>query len=150
MSNTSVSKKCIDRPQIGVGVLVCKGNKVLLSERIGAHGAGTYGSVGGHLEHGESFVECALREVSEECGLTVETPVFQVVGNIDAWLPKHYVLIGMTAEWKSGEPQHSEPECMGPWQWYSLDALPEPLFASTKLQIDALKSGALCSDIGSI
>lgn len=55
--------------KVGVGVLVVKGNKVLLGKRKNAHGADEYGGPGGHLEYGETIEQTALREIGEECGI---------------------------------------------------------------------------------
>ena len=59
------------RPKVGVGVLIVKGSSVLLGKRKGLAGAGTWATPGGHLEFGESWAQCAVREVHEETGLTV-------------------------------------------------------------------------------
>ncbi|MBI2476733.1 NUDIX domain-containing protein, partial [Candidatus Uhrbacteria bacterium] len=40
------------RPKVGVGVIVWRDCEVLMQERIGAHGAGTWSFPGGHLEFG--------------------------------------------------------------------------------------------------
>lgn len=59
------------RPKVGVGVLIVKGSSVLLGKRKGSAGAGTWATPGGHLEFGESWAQCAVREVHEETGLTL-------------------------------------------------------------------------------
>ncbi len=46
-----------------------KGREILLGQRKGAHGAGTWATPGGHLEFGESVKACATRELLEETGL---------------------------------------------------------------------------------
>lgn len=53
-------------PKVGVGIMVMKNGKVLLGKRKGSHGTGKYAWPGGHMEHMESFEECAKREVREE------------------------------------------------------------------------------------
>ena len=59
------------RPKVGVGVLIVKGSSVLLGKRKGLAGAGTWATPAGYLEFGESWAQCAVREVHEETGLTV-------------------------------------------------------------------------------
>ena len=70
-----------ERPRVGIGVVVMKDGRVLLGRRKGSHGAGEYAYPGGHLEHLESFAECAVREVREETGLEISPPRFLRVMN---------------------------------------------------------------------
>lgn len=104
---------------------------VLLGQRKGSHGAGEWGTPGGHLEHGETFGQAALGELREECGdeIQVTPPRRLHVINMLDYLPKHYVDIGMLAFWMSGDPKLMEPDkCLG-WLWHPMDSLPDPLFA---------------------
>ena len=55
------------RPLVGLGVLIFnEHNQILLGKRIASHGHSSWGPPGGHLEFGESFEECAAREIEEE------------------------------------------------------------------------------------
>lgn len=130
-----------NHPKVGVGVMVFKEGKVLLTRRHGSHGDGEYSFPGGHLEYMESFEDCARRETAEECGLMIKNIRFLYVTNVMKYAPKHYVHIGVVADWESGEPKILEPEKAEDWQWYDLDNLPEPLFEFCKLSFDALKTG---------
>lgn len=42
------------KPKVGVGALIIQDGRILLAKRKGSHDQRTYGSVGGHLEFGES------------------------------------------------------------------------------------------------
>lgn len=129
-----------DKPKVGVGVLILKDGMVLLTKRKGAHGAGEYAFPGGHLEYMESFENCAKREVKEECGIEIKNIKFQYLANVTKYAPRHYVHIGLIAEWKSGEPKLLEPEKAEEWGWYDLDNLPQPLFEFCKMSFDVLNS----------
>lgn len=128
------------RPKVGVGVMVLKDGKVLLSFRKSAHGSGYYAGPGGHLEHLESIEACAAREVEEECAIRIQTIRFGFVANITQFAPKHYIHIGMIADWESGEPVATELEKQGDWEWYPLDALPEPLSPIYAYAVQNLKT----------
>lgn len=134
------------RPMVGVSLLIVKDNRVLLSRRKGSHGAGEYGTPGGHLENGEPFEGCALRELYEECGkgMRVTTPRFLCVTNLHDYLPKHYADIGMVSHWLDGEPELMEPDKCEGWEWHSMDDLiggvPYNLFGAVRNLIIAYRT----------
>lgn len=128
-----------ERPRVGLGVLVRKGDRILLGRRRGSHGAGQYASPGGHLEHLESFEACCRREVREETGLEIRDVRLLRVMNVTEYAPRHYVDLAFVAEWVSGEPEVREPDKVERWDWYALDALPSPLFATMPSALAALR-----------
>lgn len=129
------------QPKVGVGVMVMRKEKVLLGRRKGAHGEGEYANTGGHMEPLESIFETARRETIEEAGIEIVNIRFLCVSNIIEYAPKHYIDVGLIAEWKSGEPQVLEPDKREAWDWYDLNDLPQPLFASTARYIEAYTTG---------
>lgn len=133
--------------RVGIGVMIFKDGMVLLGKRKGSHGAGEYSFTGGHLDYMESFEDCARRETKEEAGIEIENVRFQCLSNVTQYAPKHYVHIGLMADWKSGEPKVMEPEKCESWGWYSLDDLPEPLFGVTKLSLEFYKTNVIYQDI---
>ena len=139
------NEELIGRPKVGVGLfLINENNEILLAKRSSSHGTGEYAGVGGHLENGETFEECILRELKEEAGndLVVKNLKFLCLTNITQYAPKHYVDIGMTAQYVSGKAQVLEPTKIESWNWYPIDNLPQPLFGSTQLYVEAYKTGS--------
>lgn len=135
------------RPLVGMGVLVMRDGRVLLGKRQGAHGAGYYAAPGGHVELGDSLAETARREALEECGLEIEDIRLLSVGTY-IWGPdKHYVDVDVVCQAPRGEPRTCEPENCAGWAWYSLDALPEPLFIVTANMIASLRAGRPLPDL---
>jgi 8-oxo-dGTP diphosphatase len=129
------------QPRVGIGVMIFKDGKVLLGKRKGSHGAGELAFPGGHLDHMESFEECARRETLEECGIEIQNIRFHLLANIRRYKPKHYTHIGLIADWESGEPKVLEPEKCEGWAWYDIDEIPKGSFGATQLSIDAYKTG---------
>ena len=117
--------------QVGLGVLLVKEGKILLGHRISSHGANTWGLPGGHLDFGETFEDCAIRETKEETDLTVSGLTCVAVTN-DLFVEegKHYVTLFLRADHVVGELKINEPEKCSSWQWFDWHDLPEPLFPS--------------------
>lgn len=115
-------------PRVGVAVIILDGRRVLLGKRKGAHGAGTWGFPGGHLEHGEDLHDCALREVMEETGMrllqTTEGPYTNTVfTGVDTG--KHYITLYILAKAVEGDtPEIREPDKCDEWRWFDWDDLP--------------------------
>jgi len=117
------------RPElVGVGVIVVRGDKVLFGLRRGAHGGGTWSSLGGHVDEGESAEACALRELEEETGLRAVSR--RRVGESEDVFPDglHYRTIFVRVDWAGGNPAVREPEACARWSWFRWDDAPEPLF----------------------
>lgn len=129
------------RPRVGIGVMIIKNGRVLLGKRKSSHGTGEYAWPGGHMEYTESFERCAKRETFEEAGIEIENVRFLRLLNLKDYAPKHYVDIGLVADWKSGEPRVCEPDKIESWNWYEMDKLPAPLFSALPTYFEAYKTG---------
>ena len=93
----------------GIGVVVWRGDEVLLVRRGRAPRKGDWSIPGGLQELGETVSETALREVREETGVTAR--LIEQLGVVDSVrrddsgrVEYHYTLIEFAAEWVSGEP----------------------------------------------
>ena len=117
------------KPSVGVAVIVCKDNKVLVGKRLSSHGAGTWAFPGGKLEFTESIESCAQRETLEETGLKIKNLRNAAFTNdVFASEGKHFVTLFIVADHAEGEPNALEPEKAISWHWVAWNALPQPLF----------------------
>ncbi len=126
--------------KVGAGVVIIKDGKTLLTKRKGSHAEGCYGSLGGHVEHGESPIEAVKREALEELGIEIGNIQFATCLNMVKY-GKHYIDITFVAEIISGDPTICEPHKIERVDWYSLDELPEPLFEPVRIALEGIKSG---------
>ncbi|KAM0329500.1 hypothetical protein ACHAQA_004809 [Verticillium albo-atrum] len=114
-------------PRVGVAAIVTNAQgQVVCGKRKGSHGADTWQLPGGHLEYGESFVECAQRETLEETGLRVRGVKVVAVGNdVFEAAKKHYITIFVQCvmEDATATPQAMEREKCSAWFWKSWDEL---------------------------
>jgi 8-oxo-dGTP diphosphatase len=116
-------------PKVGVAIIICRNNQVLLVKRKNVHGAGSWSTPGGHLDYGESPEHCAAREAKEEVGLDVENICFRAITNDVFDKPgKHYISIWMEAGSYTGEPSIAADYEVGELGWFPWDSLPKPLF----------------------
>jgi len=116
------------QPQVGVAIIITKGDQVLLMKRKGPHGHGTWSTPGGHLDFGETPEGCAAREAKEEVGLDVVDIRFRAVTNdIFEEEGKHYITIWMDGK-SSGEPIIAAEEEVAEIGWFAWNSLPQPLF----------------------
>lgn len=117
--------------RVGIAVIIIDNNRVLLGKRRGAHGEGTWGFPGGHLEFQETIYECAKREVLEETDLTISDITFGPYTN-DIFEDKHYVTLFVLAKNFSGQVSTKEPQKCEIWEWFEWNNLPQPLFLPIK------------------
>jgi len=97
-----------DRPFVGVGVVIFKGNQILLAERNRRPHGKMWSIPGGAQELGETVEEGAIREIMEETGLEIDlkglVDVVNVISNDEAGdVQFHYTLVDFYADWVSGE-----------------------------------------------
>ena len=121
-------------------------DQVLLGLRQGSHGAGEWSFPGGHLEFGETVFETAKREVKEETDLDLD--MFKLISVSDEMRyiksdNKHFLNLGVKAEYKDGEPKVMEPQKCSEWKWFNLDDLPEKIFEATKQTINNYKENII-------
>jgi ADP-ribose pyrophosphatase YjhB (NUDIX family) len=97
------------RPIVGIGIVVIKGDTVLLVRRGKPPNIGSWTLPGGAQELGETVEDAARRELLEETGIEVGRLHFTAtVDNIrrdeTGRVRFHYTIIDFAARWVSGEP----------------------------------------------
>ena len=121
-----------------MAVLLWRERELLLGRRLIADGV-CWQFPGGRLEQGESLLDCAERELSEEAGLTIHDPVLLARTSRPFLVhDEYYVTRYVAGEYGFGEPVNKEPDkCLG-WQWFTYDALPSPLFEPISILLQQL------------
>ena len=131
-----------DRPYIGVGVLLWRDRQLLLGERVMPDGSQRWQFPGGHIEPGESVSGCALRELHEETGIEMSSPVqvaftdkpFRVSG-------RRYITLFVSGQCPQGvDAENREPDKCRGWQWFHYDRLPSPLFEPVTILLEQLNA----------
>jgi len=115
-------------PKIGTGVIILNNKKQVL------FGKRTYNPIGwsvpgGHIEYGETIIDCAKRETLEEAGIEITSPKVMTIGeNIfpDKNLHSITMFVFATAD-ENQEPQNMEPDKCDGWQWFDINNIPSEL-----------------------
>ena len=146
-----MSREYPDRPIAGVGIVVLKGDSVLMIQRGKAPREGQWSIPGGKQKLGETWRATAVREVREETGVEIEViglvdVVDAIVREGDPLLPGvrpdpaqagddrpilyHYTLVDCAAVWTGGEVRAGSDAAHA--EWWPLDRLGElPLWSET-------------------
>ena len=97
-----------ERPFVGVGVVVLRGEEVLLVQRGKAPNKGQWSIPGGKQRLGETVIQAVQRELDEETGVKVEQ--LALLDVVDFIVPDnqgkilyHYTLVDFQGQWLSGE-----------------------------------------------
>jgi 8-oxo-dGTP diphosphatase len=105
---TPISREYPDRPWVGVGVVVWRGDEILLVRRAKPPRLGEWSIPGGAQSLGETVFEAAIREVREETGIVIRptgivTVVDSIIREAEQRPQFHYTLVEVSAEWVTGE-----------------------------------------------
>jgi ADP-ribose pyrophosphatase len=97
-----------ETPQVAVGAVVIKDEKILLIKRNKAPHKDLWAIPGGSVELGETLQEAAEREIHEETGINIKAgrPVytFDLIERDEAGDVRfHYVIVDLFADYTSGE-----------------------------------------------
>ncbi|SMY32335.1 nucleotide triphosphate diphosphatase NUDT15 [Photobacterium andalusiense] len=134
-------------PMVGIGIIIVnQQGQILIGKRKNSH-APYYSIPGGHMELGETFSQCATREVEEETGLIIYEPqVIAVTNNLATYHEsgKHYISVALLATDFSGELTLKEPDKCEGWLWVDPTQVPSPQFDASEQSIQCYLEQRFC------
>jgi 8-oxo-dGTP diphosphatase len=119
-------------PFLGVSAVVVREQFVLVGQRRGSHGDGSWAFPGGKVDPGEHPEDTVRRELQEETGLHA-IAVAPVVWTSDIIAPEnlHFITLHHLTAVGPGDPRVIEPDKVHAWRWVAWDEIPEPRFGPT-------------------
>jgi len=152
--NTKIKNKKERHKNVPASYLVLfRDNKVLLLKRMNTgYEDGNYSMIAGHVDAGETFTECIIREAKEEAGITLKQEDLRVVhvmhrdsGELEN---NERVDVFFTAEKWDGKIENKEPHKCGDLSWFELDSLPENTVPHVREVIQHIRDGRFYSEYG--
>jgi 8-oxo-dGTP diphosphatase len=95
-------------PQVGIGIILLRGDEVLIIKRGRPPAQGAWSLPGGKQELGETAEACARRELLEETGLaagplTLIAHVDSIHHDVTGRIEYHYTILDFAARYINGE-----------------------------------------------
>ena len=130
-----------------------KDGKVLLLRRFNTgYEDGKYSMVAGHVDQGETFTQCIIREAEEEAGILLRPEDLEVIHvmyrNSHSAENNERVDIFFSAQQWQGELQNKEPQKCDDLSWFELDHLPENVIPYIKQALESIKNKIYYSEHG--
>jgi ADP-ribose pyrophosphatase YjhB (NUDIX family) len=134
-------------------LVLMKDNQVLLLRRFNTgYEDGKYSLVAGHVDRGETFTQCIVREAAEEIGLFLQPDDLKVTHvmhrNSGTSENNERVDIFFVAEQWQGEPQNKETHKCDDLSWFELDNLPDNVIPYIRQALKNIKKRVYYSEHG--
>ncbi len=134
-------------------LVLFKGDQVLLLKRANTgFYDGHYSVIAGHVEPGESFTDCVIREAKEEAGILIAMDHLKVAHvmhrNSGEQVNNERVDTFFIAEKWENNIVNQEPEKCDDLSWFDLDRLPENMIPYVKEVIESIKKNVYYSEYG--
>ena len=130
-----------------------KDNKVLLLRRCNTgYEDGNYSMIAGHVDPGETFTQCILREAKEEAGIILKPEHLKVVHVVhrNSGEPENNerVDVFFVAEEWEGEIVNKESQKCDDLSWFDLDHIPDNVIPFIRQVIEEIKNKNFYSEYG--
>lgn len=134
-------------------LVLFKENKTLLLRRFQTgYEDGKYSVVAGHVDPGENFTQCMIREAKEEAGITLhrkDLRVCHIMHRDSHWADdRERVEVFFTCDKWEGEITNMEPEKCDDLTWFDLDHLPENMIPYITKALHYISEGIPYSEYG--
>jgi len=109
---------------------------------------GNYSLPAGHVDKGETFTQCVIREIKEEIGIDLKPKDLKVSHVMHRFGGENNERIDIffTAEKWEGTPEIKEPEKCDDLSWFDLNNLPENIIPCVKYAIEGIKNEIFYSE----
>lgn len=138
MSKQIKSDKERTRTRVAVYLVGLHGDTILLGKRKNTvHMNGFWSLVAGHVHEGESCMSALVREVQEECGITLHEKDIALIGAMHHDSPPYeYANYVYRVDLQNYEPINQEPEKCEMLAFFPYKDLPEPMADYIKFIIE--------------
>ena len=137
-------------------LILIKDSKILLLRRFNTgYEDGKYSMVAGHVDKGETFTECIIREAEEEAGIILKPENLKVVHvmNLDSSQGveneenERADILFMAENW-NGKIENKEPNKCDDLSWFPLDNIPNNTIDHVRFAIENYKNKVFYSEFG--
>lgn len=134
-------------------LIITKGKKVLLLRRFNTgYEDGKYSLVAGHVEKGETFSDCIIREAKEEAGISIQNEDLKVVHvlhrNSGLNENNERVDIFFKVEKWQGQIENKEPDKCDDLSWFDINNLPSNTIPYISHVLENFKQDIFYSEFG--
>ncbi len=139
------------RPYAAAYLVLIKNDKILLSRRANTgYQDGNYSLVAGHLDGGETVLQCITREATEEANIILSPQNLDVILTLHRQSPsdREYFDFYVGATNWTGEIKNMEPKKCDDLAWFDLANLPENILPDVKFALDQINAGNHFAEFG--
>lgn len=134
-------------------LILVKDNNVLLLRRFNTgYEDGNYSMIAGHVDPGETFTQCIIREAQEEAGIQIKPEDLEVAHvmhrNSKSTEYNERIDIFFLAKKWSGEIINKEPHKCDDLSWFDLDNIPDNTIPHIKQTLNKIKNKEFYSEFG--